>query len=532
MSRLRRINRLWPAIPIVLVAFIVYAALPGRSKYTVSPETTYETQEVLAGGLIDYPTALHKRLSQGVTPENNANVLIWQALGPHPEHGTMPPEYFQWLGIKQPPEEGEYFIDSGAYFRAHLRNPPNDELGFINNEDRALQEEWSGRLDRAGKWPQKAKDQKDIASWLQLNEKPLALVIEASKRTEYYNPLVSKSNDPHIPRLIASLLPNVQKCRELANALKCRAMQRIAEGDFDGAWQDLQACQRLGRLVGKNGTLIEMLVGVSLLTIAIDGEITLLGNGPHSSKQLRLWLDELRKLPPFPPLADRFDVGERYMILDTLQSIATGGAKDLQRITGAKESALPNDIQPQKLFGRSIDWDPAFRYANQTFDRLAAASRIPDRTLRSQEYKKIEGELKSPRHTMLAEVLMNESERGESIGRGILQLLLPAINRLQDAVDRLEQSQNNLHIAFALSIFRCDTGKYPATLDELAPKYLPSVPVDLFSGKTLIYRPAENGYVFYSVGVNGLDNNGRGVSDNPAGDDLAVRMPISEPKEK
>jgi hypothetical protein len=62
-------------------------------------------------------------------------------------------------------------------------------------------------------------------------------------------------------------------------------------------------------------------------------------------------------------------------------------------------------------------------------------------------------------------------------------------------------------------------------MEELAPTYLPEVPLDLFSGKSLIYRPAENGYLLYSVGVNRRDDQGRSFEDDPPGDDLPIRMP-------
>ena len=77
-----------------------------------------------------------------------------------------------------------------------------------------------------------------------------------------------------------------------------------------------------------------------------------------------------------------------------------------------------------------------------------------------------------------------------------------------------------------------DHGAYPAKLDDLAPKYLPSVPKDLFTGKPLIYRLTEKGYLLYSVGVNGKDENGQTYGDDPPGDDIVVRMPLPELKTK
>src|SRR5262245_14343689 len=70
-----------------------------KGKWTVSKETTYVTEPLDKDGYIDYAAALNERLRQGVTPANNANVLLWKAIGPHPEGTTMPPEFFVWLGI-------------------------------------------------------------------------------------------------------------------------------------------------------------------------------------------------------------------------------------------------------------------------------------------------------------------------------------------------------------------------------------------------------------------------------------------------
>ena len=61
-----------------------------KGKFTIGKDTTYVTGPVDKQGYIDYQSALNERLSKGVTPESNANVLFWRALGPHPERATMP----------------------------------------------------------------------------------------------------------------------------------------------------------------------------------------------------------------------------------------------------------------------------------------------------------------------------------------------------------------------------------------------------------------------------------------------------------
>jgi hypothetical protein len=103
---------------------------------------------------------------------------------------------------------------------------------------------------------------------------------------------------------------------------------------------------------------------------------------------------------------------------------------------------------------------------------------------------------------------------------------------MTNAYDRVQQQENNVVLAFALAQYHRDHGHYPKTLHALVPKHLKEIPDDVFSGKALIYRPNEKGYLLYSVGYNGKDDDGRGQEDDPPGDDLSVRMPLPElPKE-
>jgi hypothetical protein len=130
----------------------------------------------------------------------------------------------------------------------------------------------------------------------------------------------------------------------------------------------------------------------------------------------------------------------------------------------------------------------------------------------------------------LADILRDGKDpakaKGLVIGDVLVTLMFPAANIVQDGADKTTQAFENNIVAFALARFLRDNGKYPEKLDALIPKYLPQVPKDIFSGKTLIYRPEGNGYLLYSVGVNGKDDGGRGPDDQPPGDDLVVRMPM------
>jgi hypothetical protein len=88
-------------------------------------------------------------------------------------------------------------------------------------------------------------------------------------------------------------------------------------------------------------------------------------------------------------------------------------------------------------------------------------------------------------------------------------LLLPAID---SAVFR--EASEVAHIrtaqaALAVEHFRKVHGRLPENLSELVPQFLAAVPQDPFDGQPLRYHLLKKGYVIYSVGRDGHDNNGR-----------------------
>src|SRR5262249_31869546 len=171
----------------------------------------------------------------------------------------------------------------------------------------------------------------------------------------------------------------IQACREIANALVWRAMLAIAEGRVDAARQDLLACHRLGRLIGRGATMVELLVGLAIEGIATRGDIALLGHAKLTSKQLLAYLKDLDRLPTMPALADKIDTGERFLLLETITLTARHGTGFLEGLTSANRKPPAGNRFTARLFTRSIDWDPALRNANRRCDEYVAALRIPDR---------------------------------------------------------------------------------------------------------------------------------------------------------
>ena len=93
--------------------------------------------------------------------------------------------------------------------------------------------------------------------------------------------------------------------------------------------------------------------------------------------------------------------------------------------------------------------------------------------------------------------------------QGFSPSVMPTIQAFESVVNRRDAMHRLLMADFAIRLFQHDEGRLPDSLGELCPKYLSSVPLDPYSGRSLIYRPADDNYVLYSVWQDGDDDGGR-----------------------
>ena len=512
-------SRTVPLALVLLVSGFLQADDPKNTKDPIGHETTSITGPVDKDGRINYEASLNDRLGKGITPEKNANVLIWKALGPNPEGGTLPAAYFTRLGIKQPEPGETYFIGSGEYFRQ-------------NKIDANLQT----TFEHARQRPWIEKEFPHVAAWLKANEVPLSVIVEATRRPEYFNPLVSRRDDGQRGALLAAMLPNVQSSRDVSRALTARALLRIGQGDAARAWQDLLASHRLGRLVGRGGTLIEALVGIAIDAITTDADLVYLERANLTGREIQTHLADLQALPSLPAMADKVDLGERHMYLDSLQLIRCYGVSGVGNFV--EGGPLKPASQAELMAISLLDWQTAVQDGNRYYDKLVATMRLKERRIRNPALEKVGEELRENMRRMKADTadparalanLLGLKPQGKGTGKMIgeltLSMLVPAVAQAQSAEDRAVQRRDNLRVAFALAAYRRDHGRYPEKLNEIAPKYLPEVPIDLFASGPLVYRPSADGYLLYSVGLNGKDDAGRSFDDTPAADDMRVQMP-------
>ncbi len=90
----------------------------------------------------------------------------------------------------------------------------------------------------------------------------------------------------------------------------------------------------------------------------------------------------------------------------------------------------------------------------------------------------------------------------------ISHLLVPSFDSIYASISKVQAHVRVAQVGLALERFRLAKGDYPATLAELIPEFLPTVPSDLFTGQPLIYRHEPGGAEVHSVGPNFRDDDG------------------------
>ncbi len=527
-----------------------------RVAITISRETTYITEPLRADGYPDYVAALNQRCSQGVTPENNAAVPFWRAMGP----GTIDPkcrkQFFQMLGIPPLPEKGEYFIAFDDYVeqQTNHKKPGSFDRG-------QLEEHWRC-LDIAKKRPWSKQEFPVLAEWLAINEKPLALAIGAFGYLRRYDPVIVTSPEPdvgvllHVFDAMPKLLSLSASTRErpdiaAASTLVVHAMSGLHEGKVNEAWEELLACHRLGRLAAQRPTLVDGIIAVSIERAACIGDRGLLQHANLTPTRIEKMRKDLAALSPLPKVADRFDGCERWMALDAVCSVARHGVASMGQLLNGEK----NDLFWKSLAAQPVDWNQSLRMINSWFDRAVVVCRDGVRPKRLESITAMDADLRRMGKEVSSMVsgidskaptalpaLHNSEALSRWLGQMFLVILAPPLVHCLNFEDEAAMRLQLTDLAFALAAYRTDHGSYPEKLADVTPKYITRVPKDIFNNDAdLHYLHQGDGYLLYSVGINGRDNGGREMDDyfimlnsgatkeNEPWDDLTVRVPAMKP---
>jgi hypothetical protein len=285
--------------------------------------------------------------------------------------------------------------------------------------------------------------------------------------------------------------------REFARLLSAEALQRKRKGDVDGALESCQTILKLCRHMDDEPFLIAFLVQKTIFSI---GVVTLFGmplgkgvlsDADASATAYRTVLAELRAWD-----IDRAFVralkGERVitgiLFYDSFRKKLGGCGLFPVSTWFAANQSLTLDFYRQLL---------PIAQKGVPYDRQKISRLIADFTQKTQE-----------RNTVLA------------------NMHISPVKDLFDQVTETHAFQRVTMTALALRLYRKENGRYPENLQQLVPKYLPSVLIDPYDGKPLRYRKLQKGFKVWSVGGNRKDDGGVKVRDWQRKGDLVLESKI------
>ncbi len=303
---------------------------------TIDKQTTFILKPLQPDGYPDYFAALNDYCRGPATPDSNAAVLLLEAFGPELVPPAIRDQYFALLGLGALPSDGRYFVRSSEMVDRWVKATP--QLVEAEQPD-ALQ----GQFTSAGIQPWSIDEYPMVAEWLAINDASLRLITTASRRTNFYEPIVSPSQN--LPALYSVTMPMEQALGEMALALQARAMLFAKSGNVDAALDDLITCHRWLRFMGAV-PLGQYAVETRTSEISLcQVELKILHCCHPSLKQVERMKTELAALPPLSSLADRINLADRFRYLDTVCLLDKKGSGALQQLFGemsltAEESRL------------------------------------------------------------------------------------------------------------------------------------------------------------------------------------------------
>jgi hypothetical protein len=404
---------------------------------------------------------------------------------------------------EQVPDEENSILVMKRYYEALPRNRPNepwnswsaDSLKMPNGEKLLPEASDNRRLD----------DDRLSKLMEELNKNETSLEIARSLKGYPRGRAIVQIT----PNVLDTRLPHVDWCRSASDMLVLDIEQLLHRNGFDKVWSRVTAILHTGAGLRGEWTLILQLVRIAVRAKAVRRIERILAMGVSQPDSLRnaqahLLVEESEDLLK-PAIR-----GERAMWILLFENLDNGRYDNFD---GGSKGTFPWDRGfGWKLYRSRLPEDEAYylRAMNQ-FIRIAGLPSHEQLSRYRQELGHITDEI-------------SESNRDKRLM--VSGLLLPAVEKVAEAAIRDRALLRCAITALAAERFRIDTKNWPKSPADLCPKYINEVPIDPFDGLPLKHVARDDGLTIYSVGVDGQDDGGRGLTSDgrEKGSDLGFQL--------
>lgn len=317
------------------------------------------------------------------------------------------------------------------------------------------------------------------------------------------------AHDPLIPPTLSLLLPQLTDLRKVGRFLTLDARERTTRGEFADALRSLEVEHRLGALLFTGQTIIEQLVGTSMIVLSTNELRSVMRHAGDrlTAEQLAFVRASHLTTMPIGAIKGNFR-GESFFFNDVVQYVFTDdgdGNGHLIPSQFAKVSSMSGSSTEDQLGWYGTDAgvlamaavhadrrDTVARY-QELWDKMAELYALP---------------LYDPRRAEADFVA--DSIRSEVTGQryALINLMMPGLSRADQLIREATMGELATREVVAILQYRQDRGAPPQSLGELMPDYVASIPIDEYSGMNLRYAREGDGFKLYSVGANLQDDGG------------------------
>jgi hypothetical protein len=286
--------------------------------------------------------------------------------------------------------------------------------------------------------------------------------------------------------------PHVTLPRDVVWLLHTDVCMRTAEGDYDGALTSCRAAWNAARSFGDEPFFPSQKIRLSCRASTILSLERVLAQGQPSPDALKALIAALL-LEDGEPIVLTAWRGERAALFDLMAAHRDGELKN----------------------GMSME-----------MSRRDVAARAMQVATQMIEIAKGPAAEQTPRLRELAASLDSGKEAETSASDAMAKSTLSSLYGFRQMYLRQQARLRCAAAALAAEVYRqTHRGRWPATLQELAPDLLPEVPFDPFDGEALRFQVQAESVIIYSVGPDGVDDGGKIDEPDPnACTDIGIRV--------
>lgn len=302
-------------------------------------------------------------------------------------------------------------------------------------------------------------------------------------------------------------VPNFVILRCFSQSFTAHALASLQQGDHQTAFEDVRVVQKLADAMKTEPSLVGAMIRVAIM-------------GLHQTVFWEGWLDgrwtdteliEFQKYFETVNLLSDLDWALRAERASVVAFLRNSSSQDFRRAlsrTWGNSKSLAEHAQELAYLAAPEGWVQQ--------NAVSYSEVIEDFVLPHHDPKR--GSL-SVRRIQENETTFEKRVLRSNPYNVVVRIAVPNFTRARQTAAQNFAYVRMALLAAGLQRYHREHQKYPATLEELIPKYVSLIPVDPIEGGPFTYRPTDDGkFLLYSIGWNVTDDGGKSGQKDIEGD--------------